>query len=184
MDKRFNLFYVTKTIVLSLFVLFFGVIYVIFIKTDDYNPQDLLKTYIVETESINYKVNKYSGFGTYDDSLRVLDRATDSNIVSIEMYVVSEEDDVDIIEETATNKGNNRLETITKKINKSNSKLININNATAEELDTLPKIGPSIATAIIKYREKYGDFKSIEQIKNVTGIGDKIFETIKDLISV
>jgi len=61
---------------------------------------------------------------------------------------------------------------------------ININTATAEELDTLPGIGPAYAERIIKYREEFGPFKKIEDIKKVRGIGDATFEEIKDLITV
>lgn len=64
-----------------------------------------------------------------------------------------------------------------------NSK-ININTATQTELETLPGIGPSTATKIINYREQQGKFKSIEDIKNVSGIGDSKFNNIKDLICV
>ena len=62
--------------------------------------------------------------------------------------------------------------------------LININSATQTELETLPGIGPSTALKIIKYREENGKFNSIEDIKNVNGIGDSKFNNIKDLISV
>ena len=82
---------ITKTIILSLFVLFFGVVYVVFIKNDDYNPADLFETYIVESDNNYYQVNKYSGYGTYDVSNSVLNKSTDSNIVSIELYVQSED---------------------------------------------------------------------------------------------
>ena len=61
---------------------------------------------------------------------------------------------------------------------------VNINTATAEELDTLPGIGPAIAQRIIEYRQTNGPFQSIEEIKNVSGIGDKLFEKLKDLITV
>lgn len=61
---------------------------------------------------------------------------------------------------------------------------ININTASAEELDKLPNIGPARAADIISYREQNGGFKSIEEIKEIKGIGDKSFEKIKDLITV
>lgn len=61
---------------------------------------------------------------------------------------------------------------------------ININTATAKELDTLPGIGPAYAERIIKYREEFGPFKKIEDMKKVRGIGDATFEEIKDLITV
>ncbi len=61
--------------------------------------------------------------------------------------------------------------------------LININKATLEELQELPGIGPSKAAAIIAKRDELGSFKSIEDLKLVSGIGDKTFEKLKDLIS-
>lgn len=64
------------------------------------------------------------------------------------------------------------------------SDLININAASAEELDTLPNIGPARAADIISYREENGGFKTIEEIKNIKGIGDKSFEDLADLITV
>jgi competence protein ComEA len=61
---------------------------------------------------------------------------------------------------------------------------VNINTATVEELDTLPGIGPAIAQRIIEYRQTNGPFQSIADIKKVSGIGDKLFEQLKDLITV
>jgi competence protein ComEA len=61
---------------------------------------------------------------------------------------------------------------------------VNINTATVEELDTLPGVGPSIAQRIIDYRTTNGPFQSIEDIKNVSGIGDATFEKLKDKITV
>ena len=61
---------------------------------------------------------------------------------------------------------------------------ININSATQEELETLPGIGPTIALKIINYRKENGKFKSIEDIKEVSGIGESKFNSIKDMISV
>lgn len=61
---------------------------------------------------------------------------------------------------------------------------ININTAAVDELTHLTGIGESKAKVIVKYREENGKFTSIEQIKNVDGIGDKIFDGIKDDIKV
>ena len=67
---------------------------------------------------------------------------------------------------------------------KKTSQKININTATQTELETLPGIGPSTSTKIINYREENGKFQTIEEIKEVSGIGDAKYENIKDLISV
>ena len=61
---------------------------------------------------------------------------------------------------------------------------IDINKATAAELETLPGIGPSTAQKIVAYREANGPFQTVEDIKNVPGIGEGKFEGIKDLITV
>ena len=61
---------------------------------------------------------------------------------------------------------------------------ININTASQTELETLPGIGPAIASRIIAYRESNGPFPTIEAIQNVSGIGPATFENIKALIAV
>lgn len=60
----------------------------------------------------------------------------------------------------------------------------NINTASQNELDTLPGIGPSTALKIIEYRKENGKFKSIEEIKEVQGIGESKYEKIKSLITI
>jgi competence protein ComEA len=69
----------------------------------------------------------------------------------------------------------------------SNSNLpgkININTASSKELEELPGIGEVLAQRIVSYRETNGPFKSIEDLKKVSGIGERKFEAIKDLIVV
>ncbi len=66
----------------------------------------------------------------------------------------------------------------------SNTTKININTATQTQLESLPGIGPSTASKIISYRNENGKFKSIEDIKNVSGIGDSKFLNIKENICV
>ncbi len=61
---------------------------------------------------------------------------------------------------------------------------INLNTATLSELDVLPGIGPALGQRIIDYRQANGPFQRIEDVKRVKGIGDSIFEQIKELIYV
>lgn len=61
---------------------------------------------------------------------------------------------------------------------------LNINTATAPELERLPGIGPSLAQKIVENRDKYGPFEKVEDITRVSGIGPAKFEQIRDLICV
>lgn len=61
---------------------------------------------------------------------------------------------------------------------------ISINTATVEQLQTLSGIGYERAKGIVSYREEHGNFQNIEEIKNVNGIGDSIFDKIKDYITL
>ena len=81
-----------------------------------------------------------------------------------------------IIEKGESNSNTNTDSKVTTKIS--------INTATLSELMTLNGIGESKAKNIISYREENGPFASIEDIKNVTGIGDSIFDTIKESITI
>ena len=65
---------------------------------------------------------------------------------------------------------------------KEDGEKVSINTGTIAHLDTLPGIGSVLANRIVSYRNSNGLFESIEEIKNVSGIGDALFEQIKDLI--
>ena len=69
-------------------------------------------------------------------------------------------------------------------LNSKKYEVVNINKATQTELETLPGIGPSLALKIINYRKENGEFSSIEELKNISGIGDSKFEEIKKYITI
>ena len=110
-----------------------------------------------------------------DDGTKIkIPSLSDGDIGNVE-DVITDESGEGIIEEIDSTSSSN---------SQNSTSNININKATEAELDTLPGIGPSLASKIIEYREQNGKFSSIEDIKNVSGIGDSKFEEIKDLISV
>lgn len=61
---------------------------------------------------------------------------------------------------------------------------VNINTATEEQLAVLPGIGPKLAAEIVTYRANNGNFKVVDDIKKVSGVGDKKFEKIKSFVAV
>jgi competence protein ComEA len=65
-----------------------------------------------------------------------------------------------------------------------NAGRVNINTASAEELDALPGIGPTTAQAIVDYRLEHGDFTAIQDVQNVPGVGPTTYDKIKDYITV
>lgn len=62
--------------------------------------------------------------------------------------------------------------------------LIHLNRATASEFDALPGIGPTLSQRIIDWREANGSFKAIEDLRNVAGIGDRLFAGIRTLVTL
>ena len=62
--------------------------------------------------------------------------------------------------------------------------IVNINTATAAQLETLPGIGPVLAERIVAYRDEHGSFRAVEELTKVKGIGTAKVEAILDLITV
>ncbi len=85
---------------------------------------------------------------------------------------------------TTSKSSNSSINTGSQSEKTSNQTKININTATEQELDSLPGIGPSTAAKILEYRKEKGKFKTIEEIKEVSGIGESKYEKIKDRITV
>jgi len=128
-------------------------------------------------------VNKAGGFTKDADTSKVNLAYVLSDGVKINIPNKIEENSAIEKEYIIADSGDNVI-TEENKMKKSNNSLVNINEATQTELETLPGIGPSIALKIISYREEKGKFSSIEDIKNVSGIGENKFESIKELICV
>jgi competence protein ComEA len=63
-------------------------------------------------------------------------------------------------------------------------RILNLNEATAIELQQLPAIGQELAGRIVKYREGVGGFRTLDELKQVRGIGDKLFEKIRAYLTL
>ena len=104
----------------------------------------------------------------------------DLNKVNLAMKV--EDEQHYIIPKIGEEVSEESVEVTNKEVSSQESSKININTATIEELDTLPGVGEATANKIVNHRSENGEFKTVEEIKNVNGIGDKKFENIKELM--
>ena len=61
---------------------------------------------------------------------------------------------------------------------------LNLNTATEKELDTLPGIGEALARRIVEYREEHGGFRAVEELMEISGIGDATFSELRDKVTI
>lgn len=120
------------------------------------------------------------------DNVNLSKKLKDESVIIIPSYLKDYENvtikndyEIDINDDIVQSEKNESDEKI-----ESSSSLVNINTASVVELMSLDGIGESKAKAIIEYRDTNGDFKNILDIKNVSGIGESIYEKIKDYITV
>lgn len=148
--------------------------------------------YLVEKGSIvNDVINKAGGLksNAYTANINLSESTTESMVIYIYNTSEIKKMTTPILTNTTctTNviKVDNCISTTTKVTsnNESTNNKININTATIEELMTLSGVGKSKAESIIKYRNET-KFESIEDIKNVSGIGESLYDSIKDNITV
>ena len=147
-----------------------------------------------EQDLINDAINLAGGFldNSYTDNINLSKKVTDELVI----FVYTEKEYQNSTHSNTTSSNNdyqidnalkNKVSIITSDSTNSDtgtSSLININLASITELMTLPGIGETKANNIISYREENGFFKAIEEIKNVSGIGDATFDQFKALITV
>lgn len=129
--------------------------------------------YTIDENSIINDLIDLAGGVTENADLSNINRA--KKLQNHEMIYIADKNDINNDYTQAINMENGSMD---------NEILVDINTATTDKLKTLNGIGDSKAKSIIEYREQNGGFKSIEEIKNVTGIGDKMFEKIKESITV
>ncbi len=153
-------------------------------KTEEADLSKVNLAYVLEDgvqlyiPKINEDKNKDNQEITQESSVKIEDLESKEN-TQVE-YIRTDAGEEGIIttevQSSANSSSNNSKDSIKEKIN--------INNASKEKLEELSGVGQSIAQKIIEYRQKNGRFKTIEDIKKVSGIGESKFNNIKDNIKV
>ena len=152
------------------------------------NTEDLESGYIIVyvcgavKENKIVKLKENSRINDAIDAVGGLTKNADLTAINL-AYILEDGEKIYIPEKGEGNENNSNFSSSNNSSYINNQK-ININKASQTELETIPGIGPSLALKIINYREEHSKFSSIEDIKNVSGIGENKFESIKELICV
>lgn len=144
--------------------------------TENANIQDINLAYVLEDGE---KIHIPTKEETKQSNSEKIEKNTDKTTVYVTKNTGGTEKSASNTENT-NNSGNTKNNNSTTNKNEK----ININTATQAELETLPGIGPSTALKIINYRKENGKYKTIEDIKKVSGIGDSKYNKIKELIKI
>ena len=138
--------------------------------------------YYVPTDAIINDIIEICGGFTDEANQMAINLA--SSIVPNEKIIVPKiGEEIDKLMDSYDNRERIESSSVSSQATMSQSTLININTATKEELMTLNGIGEVKAVAIIDYRQEKGVFNSVDEIKNISGVGEKTFEKIKQFIT-
>ena len=174
------------------------------IETSEENSTNEQKEVSITTKIVVYVTGEVKEPGIYEleENSRIKDAIEEAgglketaDITDINLATILEDEDKITIpskeeinqnnsQSKTTEKSQNKTSTTTDFTTKNQNSKVNINTATQTELETLPGIGPSIAGKIVSYRKENGKFKSIEEIKKVSGIGESKYKKIKELIKL
>lgn len=202
LEKR----YIWAAVALTLILVFFGGMKYADIRNDDNNKEEISLENVgteanpqepVQEEVIQvYVTGAVANPGVYrlETDARVYEAVDmaqalpDANLKNINMAQKLEDGLAIVVpltgEETTADSVSGGLMTGTTLFGTGKAGKVNINSATIQELDSLPGIGPTLAQRIVDYRTNHGAFANIEGLNEVSGIGDKKYEDLKDLITV
>ncbi|MGU8045182.1 helix-hairpin-helix domain-containing protein [Streptococcus suis] len=123
---------------------------------------------------VNDAVEAAGGLTSQADpkSINLAQKLSDEAVV----YVASKDENISVVASTTTSSAMSQEE--------KNTSLVNLNTATEADLQTISGIGAKRAADIIAYREANGGFKSVDDLNNVSGIGDKTMESIRPYVTV